>query len=126
VKQVAGRTILAGTNRPPAYPFKGAYARKAVPSITWWKYQPSKKFEEQPVIRIGQRYLMKTPSGKSYGDYLGETVELSATDDGGTAVYRGLIDAPIVINVGKREYEFDAAETEVRIRLGDALDQNRY
>lgn len=82
--------------------------------------------KNEPTIRVGQRYTMRTAAGPSYGDYLGETVDVSATDDGGMAVYRGLIDAPIIIHVGKREYEFDASETEITINLDEPPSTTAY
>jgi|GEM_PF-1331625 len=82
--------------------------------------------KNSPTIRVGQQYVMKTPTGPSYGDYLGETVDVDATDDGGMAVYKGLIDAPIVVTVGKREYQFDGSESEVTINLDEPPSKNLY
>ncbi len=75
--------------------------------------------KNKPVVRIGQRYTMQRPTGPSYSDYIGETVPVRVRDGVGIATYRGLIDAPIVVTVGKREYQFDGSESEVTINLDE-------
>ncbi len=78
----------------------------------------------KPILGVRQRYQFHPAEGIRYGDLIGGDVFVEATDDGGSAEYRGLIDVPVEITAGKQVYHFDQSEGEVTIRLDPQPERN--